>query len=349
VMNHVDVQNAGAYVSRYIDSFDYRGLHVLLCEYHSGGDLFSIIQSYVREGPDGKLVYTMPYNVRRQLGLHAVAGVFYLHAHSIAHLDVSVENLCFDGNFVKFAANPATSHGQLKVIDYGVATRQQLFVAHPSSPKDMMCSADTAAWTQLKTPRRMYLPPSALSMHLKKDEDADEPGFMPQYFVDTSPKHEQAFGSPLTPAVTLTSASTPTSGHLAFLCLPINSMLPEGVCRPGKGDSKLPEMVRNECWDAYAADCYALGITLYYLFFGSRPNVKSPEFAAIYDGSWCAQYEARATTSQRDMEMLALVRVVDALIKPQNRIIKIDQLFEMDLFKAAPSSSASSSAPTVNA
>jgi hypothetical protein len=202
----------------------------------------------------------------------------------------------------------------------GLASRHQFFF------KKNRVDIDTAPWTQVAAlaPPQLHLPMAALSVSTPTFDTAtaaaarmtDE--FEPRQFVAIRPSQVQDRSS---------------SSTLKFLCKPIDTMVPEGVNKPGKEHSMLPEMLLNHCWDAYAADGYALGIALFHLFFGVRLVPHSVMFHHIYNGAWIAEQKKRATRhGDIDTYNLAFMRVIDALIKPQHLIAKMDQLLTMDLF-----------------
>jgi len=311
-VHHTTLAAASKCVSQYVHSFEYRGVHVLMCQYHNGGDLLSIIARFVRPADKASGVrasYTMPLYVKRELALHMVLSVFYLHSQSIAHLDVSVENWVFDGNLAAFFANPKQlpSVGCLKLIDLGVAMRHHLYQNHPESPREL-AACDTPPWAQLVSPKPQL--PGAAS-------------------------HRFSFGE----TSSSSSDNKSPAGHDKFMCHPVRDFLPSNGCKPGKPGNMLTELLTNEMWDAYAADCFSLGTALYYLYFGCRlntnPDPKNEYFHSIRNGEWLENM----TPQNTHPEELAFLQLIDVLIKPQSRMSKVDQLIDMDVFsnKTTPS------------
>jgi serine/threonine protein kinase len=135
----------------------------------------------------------------------------------VAHLDISLENLCLD------------EHNRLHLIDFALA------VLHPSSP---------------------------------------ETG------VDLTKQHSSS---------TFTRLAKSNDGKRMFLCPGIRCDQP----RPGKVNYMAPEIWSFVAWDAYAADCWSLGIVLFMLTVGrhayEKPSRSDRHFAHLVDHKWSRQ------------------------------------------------------------
>jgi serine/threonine protein kinase len=77
--------------------------HLLISDYVAGGDLFSVLTSQPQ--------HKVSESVARSWFYQLCCGVRYLHAHSIAHCDLSLENVCLDAD------------GCIRIIDFGLAVQ----------------------------------------------------------------------------------------------------------------------------------------------------------------------------------------------------------------------------------
>ena len=107
--NEQPVKNGKENVCALIEEIDDEYFHHLITEFVSGGDLHSLLLSL----PNHRLAEPQAKYLFRQLA----RGVKYLHEHNVAHLDLSLENVC------------VSNTGKAKIIDFGVA------VIHPLAPK----------------------------------------------------------------------------------------------------------------------------------------------------------------------------------------------------------------------
>lgn len=110
---HAKVDNSplceGAnYICDLVDELEDEYFHYLISEFVPGGDLYSILTTF----PSHRLTESQARFVFRQI----VVGVKHLHDNHIAHLDLSLENVCLDAN------------ESIKIIDFGVAA------LHPLTP-----------------------------------------------------------------------------------------------------------------------------------------------------------------------------------------------------------------------
>jgi serine/threonine protein kinase len=96
------------YICKFIEEFEDEYFHYLINEFISAGDLYSTLTSF----PDHRLTEPQARGLFRQI----VLGTRYLHARNLAHLDMSLENICLDGQ------------ENVKIIDFGVAA------LHPYTP-----------------------------------------------------------------------------------------------------------------------------------------------------------------------------------------------------------------------
>jgi serine/threonine protein kinase len=83
-------------------------LHYLVTEFCSGGDLLSVLQT--------RLHFRVDEDIGRVWFRQLCQSVLYLHAHSVAHSDLSLENACL------------TESNQVRLIDFGLSSQ------HPAVP-----------------------------------------------------------------------------------------------------------------------------------------------------------------------------------------------------------------------
>jgi serine/threonine protein kinase len=164
--------------------------------------------------------------------------VRYLHAHSIAHLDLSLENICMD------------SAGHVKLIDFGLAAQ------HPSYAGSRRSVAADGSHPRNASHHIKLLheqPPSALC-----DCTACRCSVNQLLQEDGGIRAAQQAGVSIS--------------KLKFLCRPVCSR----VHKPGKLGYMSPELYAGGCWDAYAHDTFGLGVILYSMLTG-RPPFTRPD------------------------------------------------------------------------
>jgi serine/threonine protein kinase len=89
------------YICRFIEETEDEYFHYLINEFVPAGDLYSMLTSF----PQHRLSEPQARGLFRQI----VLGVKYLHRRNLAHLDMSLENICLDAD------------ENIRIIDFGVA------------------------------------------------------------------------------------------------------------------------------------------------------------------------------------------------------------------------------------
>jgi hypothetical protein len=97
------LKKGSMHVARIIDDFESDVYHYLLTQYAASGDMLSLLHAR----PQHRITMNMIRRWTHQL----VRGVQFMHAHSIAHLDVSLENMCIN------------EHGEVVLVDLGMAVQ----------------------------------------------------------------------------------------------------------------------------------------------------------------------------------------------------------------------------------
>jgi serine/threonine protein kinase len=89
------------YICRFIEENEDEYFHYLINEFVPAGDLYSMLTSF----PQHRLSEPQARGLFRQI----VLGMKYLHTRNLAHLDMSLENICLDAD------------ENIRIIDFGVA------------------------------------------------------------------------------------------------------------------------------------------------------------------------------------------------------------------------------------
>lgn len=131
---------------------------------------------------------------------------------------------------------------------------------------------------------------------------------------------------------------TPSNSDCLFLCQPIQQSASDKtnkqvIARPGKNRYMSPEMYAgNIVWNAYAHDCYALGVILFMLLTGC-PAYKLPIrhdkwFDLIYSGLWRTSAILNQPTAQQIYGHLSenAIDLIDQIIKPEARRLTLKQI-----------------------
>jgi len=122
------------HVLRLLDEFTDEQYQWTVLEYAARGEFFDIVSQLGRVEED----------IARHFFAQLVDGIAYIHAHGVAHLDLSLENLLLD------------VHDHLKICDFGVARR--------------VCEPNPASLAAMPT----YCPV------VEDDEDEEQPGLPPE-------------------------------------------------------------------------------------------------------------------------------------------------------------------------
>jgi serine/threonine protein kinase len=232
----MDVIRSGKrYIIGFVDELTIVNDHVLVLEHAAKGDVCELLQ---RGLPPELRVRALRWFKQTCLAVQ------YLHAHSIAHLDLTPENVCI------------ALDDTARIIDLGAA------VSHPTVDRPRLTARPASYCVLLdKPPTEECWCESCrgtVNTFLKYDctlRDAEAAGFPIEKFQ--------------------------------FLCRPV--CLIRGT-PPGKNSYIAPELARGRCWDAYRADIWSLGITMWTLLTGHNPytipTTVDQSFRAIFDGSW---------------------------------------------------------------
>lgn len=197
--------------------------------------------------------------------------VRYLHSLSIAHLDISLENICVD------------SENNLKLIDFGLAAqnpfyrgdRRNISNTNNSSIFDSSYSSNdtTTGGTTITIPSFRLPRNSSRHIRLLKESDPKD------VFCFCKPCSMQTEDNLLAYDYAILSATicsgTPIilndeegidpdeikprgKDSLFYLCRPICNK----IHKPGKLYYMSHELYMNYCWDAYANDNFAVGVIM---------------------------------------------------------------------------------------
>ena len=123
------------YICKFTEELEDDYFHYLISEFVPAGDLYSMLTSY----PQHRLVEAQARGLFRQM----VLGMRYLHERNVAHLDMSLENMCLD------------SDDTIRIIDFGVAA------IHPFTPTTYASATAYFTFPSASTPLPAQRPPSA--------------------------------------------------------------------------------------------------------------------------------------------------------------------------------------------
>jgi len=275
-------------IAGFYEEVEAESFHYLISEFVSGGDLFSVLtaqpQHKVSEGVARLWFYQLCCSVR------------YLHAHSIAHLDLSLENICMDGN------------GHVKLIDFGLAAQHP----HYAGRKRSMRADGTPHRNASHHIKLLSEPPASAAC------DCSACKLTEQRLMKEDPAIQAALraGVPL--------------AKLKFLCRPVCAQ----VHKPGKLGYMCPELYNSAAWDSYRHDIFGLGVILYSMLTG-RPPFTRPDadadvwFRVIYSGQWLMQ-QVRSQPPAAIYNSLSpnALHLIDMILKPQHLRPTIDTVLK---------------------
>ena len=123
------------YICKFTEELEDEYFHYLISEFVPAGDLYSMLTSY----PQHRLAEAQARGLFRQM----VLGMKYLHERNIAHLDMSLENMCLD------------SEDCIRIIDFGVAA------IHPFTPTTYASATAYFSFPSASTPLPTQRPATA--------------------------------------------------------------------------------------------------------------------------------------------------------------------------------------------
>ena len=123
------------YICKFIEELEDEYFHYLISEFVPAGDLYSMLTSY----PNHRLVEQQARGLFRQM----VLGMKYLHERNVAHLDMSLENMCLDADET------------IRIIDFGVAA------IHPFTPTTYASATAYFSFPSASTPLPAQRPPQS--------------------------------------------------------------------------------------------------------------------------------------------------------------------------------------------
>ena len=308
-------------IADFYDEVEAENFHYLFSQYLSGGDLFSVLTAH----PQHKVSEAIA-----QMWFYSLAcSVRYLHAHSIAHLDLSLENICMDAHgHIKLIGHCACS-SSISASVFGIASCSNVCsffsVALTASSVDFGLAAQHPAYFGDK---RTYDPAGHvqrnISHHIKLLHEAPANPACECSACNLS--HARLLAED--PAIQAALRSGVPLNKLKYLCRPVCAL----VHKPSKLGYISPELYNNHSWDAYRHDCFGLGVILYSMLTG-RPPFTRPDadadvwFKVIYSGQWLMQ-QVRSQAPAQIYNSLSpnALHLIDLLLKPQHLRPTIDTI-----------------------
>jgi serine/threonine protein kinase len=110
------------YFAKLIGDFTDEHFHYVVTEFIEGGDMFNVLLQLEQQ--------KLPEAVAKILFQQLLLAVDYLHSMNVAHLDLSLENICLRGN------------GNLAIIDFGLATIHPLYNTYNVNSVNNVVSLD---------------------------------------------------------------------------------------------------------------------------------------------------------------------------------------------------------------
>jgi len=309
-------------IAAFYDEVEAESFHYLISEYVSRGDLFSVLTSQ----PNHKI----SESIGRQWFYSLCCSIRYLHAHSIAHLDLSLENICLDDN------------GNIKVIDFGLACQHPKYRGNRVSK-----TADGMPVRNVSNHIRL------LSDNPQEQSSSSSSTTSPTSVTCNCPSCSKTSDELLRtdPSILEATQHGVSLSKLKYLCRPVCSK----VHKPGKSGYMLPELYSGQCWDCYSQDIFALGVILYSMLTGrppfTRPDINNDIwFKVIYTGQWLLpQVKSQAPASIYTCLSKEALDLINQLIKPQYQLPTIDQLIKHKWFDQARHGHHTTTSSTTNA
>jgi serine/threonine protein kinase len=283
--------------------------HLIALEHVSGGDIFDACT-------DASLSNAELHARARKWGRQIALGVQYMHARSVAHMDISVENVC------------RRADGGVCLIDFGVAMR------HPFATRQLTTTTttDDEAIRRSRTDLERASDMAPLAAFHRGATHARRVACRRTYCTQcsTSDADIQREYDHVRARVCATRTEVPCRFLVRGGCV--------GTGLPGKPIYYAPEMwtcyETRLPFDAYKADVFAFGCMLYiFLTCGipfantrTRSGIDNAAWRTKLDGSWRGDKEVVAHLSDDAVDLL------DAIFKPQDARPSIDDVLAHPFF-----------------
>ena len=219
------------YICKFIEELEDEYFHYLISEFVPAGDLYSMLTSY----PQHRLAEAQARGLFRQM----VLGMKYLHERNVAHLDMSLENMCQSHTHI---FNPC--------VRSRVSPRPPLFCFSSPFPRCCTCCVIRSRLGRHNSYHRLRCRrhPSLHSNHLCLRHRLLLLPLRLHPSAHSATRHSQRLSHPL-----------------------LRLQARQGAVRQaGQDPLHVARVVpRRVAWDAYANDVFSLGVILYSLLTGT--------------------------------------------------------------------------------
>jgi len=287
------------HIATLYDEIETPHVHCTINEFIRGGDL------YMWQSQQPGQVVSEHYT--RSIFSQLCGAVRYMHARSVAHTDLSLENVCMD------------TKGIVRVIDFGLAMQHPRYMA----PIDAS-AASTATPILFVSANTTPISNCSEFIRLMDDPTPRTCTCASCRLVGGTVGTRSASAPPASSGATTTTTTTtttPEASRLPFLCRP----LCRHILKPGKLSYMSYELANDLPWDAYANDMFCLGVILFTMVVGRLPFTRQdPDtdawFNVVFSGQWLhANVRDQPHAACYNRLSPNVLHLIDSLLKPQEQ------------------------------
>jgi serine/threonine protein kinase len=290
------------YIVQMYNHFTQDNLHCIVLEYLPKGELFSFVTT--RKVRCDRTSVSLIRNI--------AMGIAFLHRKGIAHLDVSVENVCL------------TKENECKLIDFGVA------IQTPPSSFSSTSPLSSSSFARTHTNSLVTCETNTLPIHVP---------FLSNRTCSCATAHARLYKietlsiSSGVARMCIDVRQNRSFDGLTFLCHP----LCHHINQPGKELYRSPELASGHIWDAFAADCWGVGITMFTVLFGEYPlsptHIHRGDPHPLLNPIWM---NALLSSSNQNTLHREALHLLGAIFQPQQKRLTIESILMHPFFHTDP-------------